>query len=168
VLHKFSSRIAINIELTNYRSPLNLLPDKVAQLIDAHGLQKDLLISSFNPLSLRRFHELKPEIQIGLLVKKGFLGELSRSKLGEFLVSYWSIHPEKNLVSQELINISHQNRKRIYPHTINSVLEMKRILSLKVDGIITDKPRTARAVINSLAPVLDEETSHPVFKNNSP
>lgn len=149
VLYKFSNRIALNIELSNYRSPFNPLPEKVAQLIEAHKLQQNLLISSFNPFALRRFHQLKPDIPIGLLVYPGLLGSLSGSKLGELLISYGSIHPEKSLVTPELIMKSHQHRRRIYPFTINSASEMKRILSLEVDGIITDDPLTARKVIDS-------------------
>lgn len=159
VLKILSNRIAINIELSNYRFPFNSLPDKVAQLIDDLRLQENLLISSFNPLSLRRFHQLKPEIPIGLLVNQGFLATLTGSKLGELMVSYGSIHLEKNLLNQKLIDRYHQHRWRVYPFTINSVSEMIRILSLKVDGIITDDPRTARSVIASLKPFVNDDTS---------
>jgi glycerophosphoryl diester phosphodiesterase len=148
VFNKIGNRIMINIELSNYRSPFDSLPEKVDQVIKSHGLQDNLLVSSFNLISLRRFHQLKPSIPIGILVKRGLLSNLIGSDLGNILVSYQSYHPEKRLVNQELVNKVHRYGRRIYPFTINSASEMKRLLSLQVDGIFTDDPITARLVID--------------------
>ena len=43
-----------NIELTNYRSPNDTLPVKVADLISTYRMNERVLISSFNPLALMR------------------------------------------------------------------------------------------------------------------
>src|SRR5690606_38697099 len=47
-------RIPINVELTNYASLTDDLPDKVAALVRRHNLTRQVLFSSFNPLALLR------------------------------------------------------------------------------------------------------------------
>jgi glycerophosphoryl diester phosphodiesterase len=149
VLETIGTRTLINIELTNYRTPFDSLPVKVAQLVKHHGLENNLLVSSFNPITLRRFHPLSPSIPIGLLVKPGLIGNLTGSILGNLMISYQSFHPEKSLVTQDLIKKSHSKGCRVYSFTINTVSEIKRLLTLKVDGIITDDPESARLVIDT-------------------
>jgi len=147
VLEIFAGRIFLNIELTNYRSPFDALPKKVAHLIDQCDLETQILVSSFHPIPLRRFHHLLPSIPIGFLAKPGAVGLISRSWIGKDLVHYQAIQPEKNDVSSALITKAHQSGKRVHTFTVNSAHEMAKLLSLNVDGIITDDPLLAHQVI---------------------
>jgi len=149
VLEIFAGRIFLNIELTNYRSPFDALPEKVAQLIDCCDLEKQILVSSFHPIPLRRFHHLLPSIPIGFLAKPGAAGAISRSWIGNALIPYQAIHPHKSDVSPALVTKTHHSGKRVHPFTVNSADEMGRLLSLNVDGIITDDPLLAHQVINN-------------------
>jgi len=63
----------INIELTNYTSPYDALPEKVAEQVIKHNLQERVLFSSFNPSILCRIHRLLPSVPIGLLAFSGKL-----------------------------------------------------------------------------------------------
>ncbi|RME06477.1 MAG: glycerophosphodiester phosphodiesterase, partial [Anaerolineae bacterium] len=92
VLEAFGKRTFINIELTNYSSPWDDLPDKVADLVTAHGVEKRVLFSSFNPLALRRIHRRLPEVPIGLLALPGKAGSWARGPLGR-MVPHQAIHP---------------------------------------------------------------------------
>ena len=66
--------IFINVELTNYASPTDKLPEKVAELVKGHGLEKRVHFSSFNPLALLKIHKLLPTAPIGLLALPGING----------------------------------------------------------------------------------------------
>ena len=147
ILEIFAGRIFLNIELTNYRSPFDALPMKVAQLIDQCDLETQILVSSFHPVPLRRFHHLLPSIPIGFLAKRGTAGLISRSWFGNALVPYQAIHPEKSDISPALITKAHQSGKRVHTFTVNSADEMAKLLSLNVDGIITDDPLLAHQVV---------------------
>ena len=50
----FGKQVYINVELTNYISPTDDLPEKVSQLIIQYHLRDRVLVSSFNPISLIR------------------------------------------------------------------------------------------------------------------
>jgi glycerophosphoryl diester phosphodiesterase len=142
-------RILINIELTNYSSPFDSLPEKVAQLISRHALYNQILVSSFHPIPLRHFQNLSPSIPIGLLAKPGLLGAISRSWIGKALIQYQAMHPEKSDVTQEYVYKVHQAGQRVHTYTVNSPEEIKKLLSLGVDGIITDDPIAARRLIDA-------------------
>ena len=92
----------INIELTNYASVTDALPQKVASLVKKHKLSRRVIFSSFNPIALFRIRKLLPEAPIGLLALPGKQGAWARSWLGRIL-AYQSLHPEVNDVNPGLV-----------------------------------------------------------------
>lgn len=149
VIENFRGRIRFNIELSNYISPLDSLPVKVATLIDYFGIGDQVLVSSFHPIPLIRFHRLLPNIPIGFLARRGIAGALSRSSLGRSLVPYQALHIEKSDVSPKLILNAHRLGSRVHAYTVNEPLEIANLFSLGVDGIITDQPLIARQILES-------------------
>jgi glycerophosphoryl diester phosphodiesterase len=144
VLETVGRKTFLNIELTNYSSPLDSLPERVAELINYHGLADNILFSSFHPLVLRKIHRLMPSIPIGLLAHHGRPGILARTWIGRVLTDYQAFHPELQDASQELINRVHQSGHRVHVYTVNNVKDMCRLYSYGVDGIFTDDPILAR------------------------
>jgi glycerophosphoryl diester phosphodiesterase len=138
----------INIELTNYGSPFDLLPDKVAELVVLHGRQSSVLFSSFNPMALRRIHTLLPETAKGLLTFPGGLGALLRSKFN-FFIPHDALHPEKRDVTPGLLKRQHIRGKKVNVYTVNDADTMRYFFSLGVDGIFTDDPILAQKTLNS-------------------
>jgi glycerophosphoryl diester phosphodiesterase len=67
VFETVGKQIFINVELTNYASILDDLPEKAATLVKRFGLTSSILFSSFNPLALLRAKRIVPEVPIGLL-----------------------------------------------------------------------------------------------------
>jgi glycerophosphoryl diester phosphodiesterase len=142
---KFGKKLIINVELTNYTSPTDALPVKVAELIYNYDLEKTVLISSFHPLNLIRIHRKLPGITLGLLTLPGKKGALGRSRFGS-LIPQTAIHPHFQDVSQELIDYTHKKGKKVNAWTVNEPGDIQRMCSMGVDRIITDKPDLARKV----------------------
>ncbi|MBE0408413.1 MAG: hypothetical protein IBX69_01630 [Anaerolineales bacterium] len=140
-------QVMINVELTNYSSPLDPLPEKVAEIVIRHNLEDKMLFSSFNPIALRKINRILPESPIGLLVLKGIKGKPLLGRLGKILVPYQSLHSEISTVSHHLITKVHKFGNRIIVYTVNQVNEMQRLFTLRVDGILTDDPLLARQVL---------------------
>ena len=61
VFETVGHRIFINVELTNYASPFDDLPDQVARVVKRHKQENRILFSSFNPLALLRVKYLLPK-----------------------------------------------------------------------------------------------------------
>jgi glycerophosphoryl diester phosphodiesterase len=142
VLVNFGRLTYINIELTNYTSILDDLPEKVAGLVKKYGLEKRVLFSSFNPLALIRVRRQLPQCPMGLLAFPGKMGILARSRLG-WLLSYQALHPELGDATPSLVEKTHRRGARVHVYTVNQVQDMRRLFDLKVDGIFTDDPVTA-------------------------
>lgn len=142
--------IFINIELKNYTSPGDQLPDKVADLVQRNGLQKRVMFSSFNLFALQRVSKLLPEVPRGLLALPGIKGAPARSWLGRMGLDYQAIHPETRDTNPRLIQKAHQLGKRVHVYTVNQRQEMVRLCQAGVDGIITDDPPLAFDVLKQI------------------
>lgn len=149
VLETVGRKLFINIELTNYSSPSDSLPLRVSELIHSFGLAENILLSSFNPMVLRRIHKLLPTVPIGLLAHHRFSGALTRGWIGKVLVDYQAFHPELRDVSQDLVERMHQTGHRVHVYTVNQVKDMVRLYTYGVDGIFSDDPIRARETLKS-------------------
>lgn len=139
----------INVELTNYASPTDNLPEKVAALVKSRRLSQRVLFSSFNPLALVIIHRLVPEAPIGLLALDGLKGAWARSFPGRWL-SYNCLHPEKSDVTPRLVKSLHQRECKCFVYTVNREEDMHCLFEMGVDGIFTDDPVLARQVLQKI------------------
>jgi glycerophosphoryl diester phosphodiesterase len=133
----------INIELTNYGSPLDNLPLKVAELIKQYNLSNRVLISSFNPIALIRIGKHLPKTPLALLALPGWKGYFARSFPG-MLFPYESINIDKSDATDSFINKIHSRGKKVLVYTVNNKYLMHSLFSMDADGIFTDDPILAR------------------------
>ncbi len=144
VFERLGGRVLINIELKNYATPADALPERVADLVQRHHLQTKVLFSSFNPLALRRIRARLPDAPIALLTTASKLGRMLNGPLGRLLVPYDALHPERRAVTAALVQAVHRRGGRVHVYTVNSRAEMQRLYALGVDGIFTDDPLIVR------------------------
>lgn len=149
VFAAFGQLLFINVELTNYASLMDALPDEVAGLVKRHKLSRRVMFSSFNPIALLRIHRLLPETPVGLLALPGNNGTWARSWPGR-IVPYQALHPALSDVTPTLVGKCHRRGKRVFVWTVNRVEDMRRLIEMKVDGIFTDDPVRARQVFYSV------------------
>lgn len=146
VLEVLGDQLLINIELTNYTSLFDQLPEKVAELVKRYDLEKSVLISSFNPIALRRINKLLPEVPLGLLARAGKQGVIIRL-LGKYLVPYQVLQPAWPDATPGLIKKVHLAGQKIFVYTLNQTEDIRQSVLRGVDGIYTDNPLLARRVI---------------------
>jgi len=142
VFEVVGKKMVINVELTNYASPHDLLPKLAAELVIAHGLQEWVLFSSFFFTNLIRVKRIIPHARVALLAWEGNKGFPARSRLSRW-VSPEYIHPFLKDVSAEYIRQQHQNARRVNVWTVNKSEDMRNLFHWQVDGIFTDDPALA-------------------------
>ncbi|TLN17432.1 glycerophosphodiester phosphodiesterase, partial [bacterium] len=74
VLETLGKRAYVNIELTNYFSPGDRLPELAAALVAQMDLQATVIFSSFLPTNLHRVRAVLPQARVAMLVYRGTLG----------------------------------------------------------------------------------------------
>ncbi|MRR31832.1 glycerophosphodiester phosphodiesterase, partial [bacterium] len=79
VFETVGNKLIINIELTNYDSPDDGLPDKVAFLIRKFHLEECVLYSSFLSANLTAIRKSLPRVPLAILAKPGPAGNKNRS-----------------------------------------------------------------------------------------
>ena len=150
VLAAFGQAIILNIELIDFQILNKPLPLRVAKLIQQYDLSQRVMISSFNPLALIRFHRLLPQVPIALNAFGGVRGKIARSKIIEW-IGCAALHPVLEDATPALVNQMHRRGIRVHPHTVNHVEDMLHMVDLQVDGFFTDDPTLARRVLANLS-----------------
>lgn len=140
------SRALINVEITNYTSVWDALPDKIADLVIKYGLQDHIIFSSFHPLNLIRVKRRLPNVPTAILTDVGRRGWLLRSEVGRLITPQF-IHPYYMDVNEVMLNFEHQRGRRVNVWTVDNPDEIRRLFKMGIDGIITDDPRLARRVV---------------------
>lgn len=144
VLDRFGGKFLINVELKNYSSMLDGLPVAVAGLVKADNLAESILISSFNPFNLPRFHRRAPESRLGLLTQPG----KARSGLGR-LFRFDALHPYYGDVDADLVQAEHAHGRQVNVWTVDDPEQLQRLAQLGVDAIITNDPLRTREILEA-------------------
>jgi glycerophosphoryl diester phosphodiesterase len=146
VFAELGAKTLINVELTNYASPLDALPDLVADLVIRHGLQERVLFSSFHPLNLVRIRRRLPVTPAAILTEEGKASHWLYSILGR-LAAPKVAHPHFSDITRVYLEREHRTGRRVNTWTVNDSDEIKRLINMGIDGIITDDPRRAREIL---------------------
>jgi glycerophosphoryl diester phosphodiesterase len=112
-------------------------------------LEKRIIFSSFNPVTLHRARKAIPEVPQGLLTLPGWKGAFSRS-IFNGLIRHEALHPYFTDVTEAMIRRQHERGIRVHPWTIDPPEEIERLLRMNADGVITDDPVLARQVLNKI------------------
>lgn len=146
VFEHLGKKLYMNVELTNYSSPLDGLVDGVASLVKHHGLEKHVIFSSFYPTNLIRAHRLLPGTPRGQLSLPRKAGWWQR--IWSAVIDVQADHPYTSDVTMESVSKSHERGRLVHAWTVNDSKEMKRLCSLGVDGFFTDDPVLARETLS--------------------
>lgn len=136
-----ANRIRVNVELTNYSSVWDNLPEKVIELVTEFGIENEILISSFNPIALIKSKRIKPDLPIGLLVHEKEPKPISYLK--KMITRYEFFHPQETLLQRRNVNEYLKKNKSLIAWTVNEPGRIKELLTLGIAGIITDVPDVA-------------------------
>lgn len=142
VFETVGKKVYINVEITNYASPFDALPDRIAGLVKKCGLEDWVIFSSFQPLNLIRMKRKLPDVPVAQLALDGKTGLFQRGLLGK-IVAPDVIHPYSGDTDAKFIQKQHENGRRVHVWTVNDPADMRRLFAANVDGIFTDDPKTA-------------------------
>jgi len=160
VLETFRDRVRFNIEIKEDTHAGDGTARRVGELIDSMGMSSEVLISSFNPFSLRRVRQVC-RAQVGLvypMVGDGSFQERLRDWVFSSpwlapLLSASALHPHHEIVDEDLIRRAHKRGMAVNTWTVNEPERMEELARLSVNGLITDRPDLALEIIARLDPL---------------
>ena len=146
VLDTWPAEAVLNIELKGFQVSERGLEIAVVELLRKYRWEKHAVVSSFNPLALHRVRELSARVPIALLYAHR---SLLRLRLSGLLVqgTLAALHPHYAVVDPRHVTQAHARGARVNVWTVDDPIEMRRLVHLNVDGIITNVPRVMQDVL---------------------
>ena len=148
VLELCKGRAWIDIEL-KYYGHNDHLELRVAEIVERMGMEDEVVLMSLVYDIVLSMKALRPDWTVGLLTAKA-VGDLTTSD-ADFLAVHVGI------ASSGFVRRAHAAGKEVYVWTVNDKLNMSRMMSRGVDGVITDHPALARQVISERADMSSAE-----------
>ena len=110
---------------------------KTIAAIQQTGFKERFVVQSFSKTILHIVKDIDPEIELAFLVENDETPQESIDYLG-FTPAIYS--PDFKLVDEQVVAYCKENNMKLIPWTVNEKVDMKRMITLGVDGIITDYP----------------------------
>jgi glycerophosphoryl diester phosphodiesterase len=129
--------LIVNIELKSVGLRPSPLEMATLAVIRRRNLQNRVIISSFNPFALRRFHRLAPNIPLGFLYAPDSPAWLKIFMIG---LPHEARHPYHGMIDAEFMKRTHANRYRVNTWTVDDPARAAVLRDLEVDAIITNRP----------------------------
>jgi glycerophosphoryl diester phosphodiesterase len=133
VLKKFGKKTLLDIELKH-----DGIEEAAVALIKRYCNPEKTMISGFDAESLSKVHELLPELQLGYIYNR------TQDEAARHNCPIDVVIPQFRLASRELIEEVHDEGLAVWAWTVNEEEEVRRLVNLGVDGLITDHPDKVR------------------------
>jgi glycerophosphoryl diester phosphodiesterase len=137
----------VNIELKSGKLPkVGLEASAIAKVIEETQAHERVIISSFNHFALHAIHALDPRLPLGFLY-------FNRAPLSfpymksQPLVQPTALHPRFVVVTPGFVQWARGRNYKINTWTVDEPDEMRRLISLGVDSIMTNKPDVLSQVL---------------------
>jgi len=111
--------------------------DLLLEVIFKTGVSERAIIQSFDVRTLQYIHKKYPQIKLALLIENDLTTAKNLEVLG-FTPDIYS--PDFILVNDNLIAFCRSENMKIIPWTVNKLSDMKYLISMGVDGLISDFP----------------------------
>ena len=140
--------LLLNLELKAMGSESTGLEEVMTSLVVHYGMEDRVLISSFHPLALRRVRRAHPHLPLALLYGTS-LPQAELERWVQDLQPLAALHPEHHLVDATHLAWARKHHCRVNTWTVDEPEGMQRLLALRVDGLITNRPDLCLSVVSA-------------------
>lgn len=128
--------ILLNLELKTNVIEYECLEEKVIAKIHNYGLQDRVILSSFNHYSVMKCRQIDSKIKCGLLYNNSLYDPGHYGKHA----GVEALHPNFITLKPEVVKNIHDHGLEINTFTVDTIEDMKRMVELNIEGIITNYP----------------------------
>ncbi|NBC65526.1 MAG: hypothetical protein GVY07_07740 [Bacteroidetes bacterium] len=148
VLRWATGKIMVNIEIKK-ESVGDLvkagIEEKVSELVHKTGMEKNVIISSFDYRAIERIKKIAPKVLTGLLYHKQSSAKRGPDKLlRDYRADYF--HCSRSEMNKKWCAQLNEFGKKYLIYTVNKKKQMKKWIEMGAYGIFSDKPDLLREV----------------------
>jgi glycerophosphoryl diester phosphodiesterase len=145
-LDLMKAKLLVNVELKVLNSLQSGLGADAVKVIRDHGMADQVVISSFNPFALRQAKAAGPEIECALLAAHDMPGWTRWSVTRRYSRAE-GLHPDFAMVDDAYLARARKLGLPVRVWTVDDEAEMRRLIALGVDAIITNVPDRLTALM---------------------
>ncbi|WP_053368128.1 glycerophosphodiester phosphodiesterase [Bacillus sp. FJAT-27245] len=134
--------IMLNVEIKSDVIPYEGIEQKVLEVLERHSYKEHAIISSFNHYSLKKIRELDSEIETAIL----FMEVLHEPWVYAKTIGAFGLHVHLPVAYTEMARTATNLRVPVRVFTVNKEKNMRELIDLGVDTIMTDYPERALKV----------------------
>jgi glycerophosphoryl diester phosphodiesterase len=149
VLAAFDLEVDIEIKAERVGRMAELVA-ATARVIRDSGRADQVMVSSFDPVALIQLHRHLPDVALAYLFHDEQPLPLRRGWIGRWIGASL-VHPQHTLCTAERVRVWHTAGLPINAWTVDDSGELARLAGLGVDGVFTNDPAHAIAVLSELA-----------------
>jgi glycerophosphoryl diester phosphodiesterase len=133
VIRAVKGKMLLNIEIKS--TPDNTeITSKVVEIIHSEGSRKKCWVTSFDRSIIEKIKEIDPRIKTGLIFSMNYPPDVFEGNWEALSCNY-------RVVDTSFVAKAREFKKNIFVWTVDDKEEMKRLMELQVDGIITNRPQ---------------------------
>lgn len=137
------TKVNLNLEIKSGIVIYPQIEEKLMELIHKEGMDKRVMLSSFNHYSLAHCKELCPSITTAVLYMEGIYEPQNYCKT----LKADGLHPFFYAVRKEVVEKAHREGIFVNPFTVDEEPHIMHCISMGVDGIITNYPDRVKAIL---------------------
>lgn len=139
-------RVLLNIEIKSLARTRDRAEQKLLHLLKRCGVRQQCLVSSFNPIVLRRLALLDPRVPTGLLLNVKWLQRVTEKSWIRFM-NVQALHISRRLARPAALERIRRTGLRILVWGANQPEDLSFLVASAVDGIITDAPTLLNTIL---------------------
>jgi len=140
IIDTVRGKMKLNIEL-KMNGHEKLLTEKVVTMVEKENFINNCILTSFD------FEAIKKVRQLNSKIKAGYIFSKIPEDEDVFTADVDLLSVKKKLVTEEFIQKAHANNKEVHVWTVNKPDDMRKLIGLGVDNIITNYPNILKEVL---------------------
>lgn len=138
VLNICPANICLNIEIKNIPVIYGGIEKILFSTLEKYGRLKNVMISSFDHVALKKVQALNLDIPLGMLFYYRILNTWDYAYNSGLKIK--SIHPNQVYVDQQFVNECKRKGYKVYPYTVSDRDRYDELLEFGVDGVFSNNP----------------------------
>lgn len=112
------------------------IEEQLVALLEEEGALGRVQVSSFDHHALRRLHDLRPDLPLGMLFTANLIDPVGQAQA----LGCEALHPTWEWVTAEFVQAAHAGGLKVNAWNVNYPFAIARLEAFGVDGIISDFP----------------------------
>lgn len=137
VFEAVGDKLLVNVEIKFMGTQTDGVEQVVAESIRRHNMSERVIVSSFNPYTLKNFRDVMPEVMIGFLYMSGMEMD-TESIMGS--IPHQARHPHVDMIDKPYMDWAKSHNYYVNTWTVNDPERAKELQALGVNCVITDAP----------------------------